>query len=153
MKYCIDTSSIIHAWVEAYPPDNFPLLWQKIDDFVGKGKIISSEEVLRELKKKHDSAYQWAKAHTGIFLPIDDSTQHLVVKIMANHKRLVDTRTGRMGADPFVIALAALKKSTLVTNELPTNNLAKPNIPDVCNAMKIGCCNLLQMIQAEGWVF
>lgn len=153
MKYCIDTSSILHAWVEAYPPDNFPKLWQKVDSFISQGKLISSDEVLRELRKKHDSAYQWAKNHTNFFVPIDDPIQKLVSDIMSQHPRLVDTRKGRKEADPFVIAVAKLNKCTVVTNEILTTNLRKPNIPDVCNAMTVQCVNILQLIQAEGWVF
>jgi hypothetical protein len=153
VKYCIDTSSILHAWIEAYPPDNFPPVWDKINDFIAKGKLISSEEVLRELKKKHDSAYQWAKGHTNVFLPLDEATQVLVAEIMSNHKRLVDTRKGRIGADPFVIAVAKLKHCTLVTNEAITNNLKRPNIPDVCAVMGVECINILQLFQTEGWVF
>jgi hypothetical protein len=153
VKYCIDTSSILHAWVEAYPPHNFPQVWAKIDQFVAKGKLISSDEVLRELKKKHDSAYQWAKNHGNFFVPLDEPIQELVADILFKHRRLVDTRKGRLGADPFVIAVAHLKNCTLVTNEALTNNLQKPNIPDVCDVMKVPCMNILQLIQAEGWIF
>ena len=153
MKYCIDTSSILHAWIEAYPPDNFPPVWAKIDDLIAKGRLLSSEEVLRELKKKHDSAYAWAKGSPAMFIPLDEEIQILVASILEKHKRLVDTRNGRVGADPFVIALAKLKNYTLVTNENPTGNLRKPNIPDVCTAMNISSINLLQLIQNEGWVF
>jgi hypothetical protein len=72
---------------------------------------------------------------------------------MAKYPRLVDTRRGRMGADPFVIAVAKLNNCTVVTNEALTNNIKKPNIPDVCAALNVRCLNILQMIQAEGWVF
>ena len=153
MKYCIDTSSILHAWIEAYPPTNFPPVWDKLNDFISKGKLISSEEVLRELKKKHDPAYEWAKGHPGLFLPLDDRTQVLVAEILSKFQRLVDTKKGRTGADPFVIAVAKLKNATLVTNEVLTNNIKKPNIPDVCAAMNIPSMNILQLIQAQGWVF
>lgn len=153
MKYCIDTSSIIHAWIEAYPPDNFPRLWDRINEFINKGKLISSDEVLRELKTKHDSAYQWAKGHPDLFVPIDQAIQPVVAEIMLTYPRLVDTRKGRLSADPFVIAIAKLNKCTLVTNETLTNSLKRPNIPDVCGVMNVQCINILQLIQAEQWVF
>jgi hypothetical protein len=148
VKYCVDTSSILHAWIEAYPPDNFPLVWDKIDNLITNGRLISSDEVLRELKRKHDSAY-----HPNLFMPLDEGTQALVAEIMSKHKRLVDTRKGRLGADPFVIATAKLKNCTLVTNEVLTNNIKKPNIPDVCAIMNVECINILQLIQTEGWIF
>jgi hypothetical protein len=83
VKYCIDTSSILHAWIEAYPPDNFPPVWNKINDFIANGRLLSSEEVLRELKRKHDSAYQWAKGHPDLFLPLDHDVSSPVKETVA----------------------------------------------------------------------
>jgi hypothetical protein len=38
-----------------------------------------------------------------------------------------------------------------VTGEKASGVLAKPNIPDVCGALKIPWMNVLSMFRAEGW--
>jgi hypothetical protein len=59
----------------------------------------------------------------------------------------------RTSADPFVIALARVDNVPIVTDEKPTGNLQRPNIPDVCTALRmLPCMSLLQPIQAEKWV-
>ena len=32
--YCIDTSSLIAAWQERYPIENFPSFWVKLEDLI-----------------------------------------------------------------------------------------------------------------------
>ncbi|THF69393.1 MAG: DUF4411 family protein, partial [Sulfitobacter sp. SK025] len=59
----------------------------------------------------------------------------------------------RTSADPFVIALARVDRLQIVTDERPTSNPKRPNIPDVCAGMGMpNTMNLLQLIQAEKWV-
>jgi hypothetical protein len=55
-----------------------------------------------------------------------------VIEILRDHKKLVDTRKNRSGADPFVIALAKVEGCNVITGEKPTNRLERPHIPDVC---------------------
>ena len=59
----------------------------------------------------------------------------------------------RSGGDPFVIALAMVKSGTVVTEEKPTGNIAKPRIPDVCDALGVHCLTLMEYIEAQGWTF
>ena len=55
-------------------------------------------------------------------------------------------------ADTFVIALAQTQGVPLITEEKPTGNDRKPNIPDVCAFFRVECKNLLDLIRAEKWV-
>ena len=41
----------------------------------------------------------------------------------------------------------------VVTNERPTNSVTRPNIPDVCADLGIGCINMLSLIREQRWVF
>ena len=67
--------------------------------------------------------------------------------------RLVGERKLRTSADPFVIALAQVEGLQIVTDEKPTGNLQRPNIPDVVSALDMTpCMGLLEMIRAEKWV-
>lgn len=154
MTYSIDTSALLDGWVRYYPPDVFPPLWDtNFDLLIETGELIASKEVLVELEKKDDDVFEWASDRKQMFVPIDDKIQPLVSNIMATYQRLVDTRKARSAADPFIIALAQRRSCTVVTGELPTNNLNKPNIPDVCGDMGIRCINLLQLFRDQGWTF
>jgi len=55
--YCIDTSALIHAWRRSYPIPNFQPIWDRIDDLIEVGRLLSSKEVLLELQKKDDDIY------------------------------------------------------------------------------------------------
>jgi len=150
-KYSLDTSAFLNAWRRSYPPDVFPSLWDKLDKLAGEGIIIASEEVLVELERKDDEVYAWAQLHEQMFAPIDGVTQQIVRSILQRYPRLVDTRKNRSGADPFVIALAQIEGCTVVTNEVMSNNLLRPHIPDVCAAMSIRYIDFLQMAREQGW--
>ncbi len=149
--YSVDSSALIHAWRRAYPPKNFPPFWSRLDDLIEEERLYSSLEVLNEIKRKDDDLYEWCKRRYGIFLPIDETLQDHVIEIMGTYPRLVDTVTGRSGADPFVIGLARMHDPEWIV--LSEENPGKQRIPDVCKAENIRCIRFLQMIQEEEWVF
>ena len=153
VKYSIDTSAILHAWIRAYPPDVFVGVWELIDELIDQGVLIATEEVRVELERKHDAPYHWARLRDDMFVPVDRRIQEAVHRLLGSYKRLVDTRKNRSGADPFVIALAQIEGCTVVTNEAPTGKLEKPNIPDVCAALGLRCISILEMIVEQGRVF
>lgn len=149
--YSVDSSALIHAWRRAYPPNNFPPFWTRLDNLIEEKRLYSSIEVLNEIKRKDDDLYEWCKRRSGIFLPIDETLQDHVIEIMGTYPRLVDTVTGRSGADPFIIGLAQMHDPEWLV--LSEENPGKQRMPDVCKAESIRCIRLLQMIQEEGWVF
>lgn len=105
MKYSIDTSAILDGWRRHYPRDVFPEIWRRSEALIRKGDLRATEEVKRELEKKNDDALAWARQQEALFVPIDDLVQDAVSEILVEHERLIDTRRGRSGADPFVIRL------------------------------------------------
>ena len=154
--YCIDTSSLIHAWRRAYPIQNFQGFWDRIDELIEAGRLFSSIEVLNELGKRDDDLCDWAKVREDIFLDIEgDDLQFKVAEILRRYPLLVDTRKNRSAADPFVIAVASLANPSLVvvTQEGPANNIDKPRIPDVCAAENLNCMPILGLIIEEDWRF
>jgi hypothetical protein len=150
--YCIDTSSLIAAWQERYPPENFPAFWVKMDGLVAGGRLIAPVDVLHETKKRSDDLNAWLKARPAMFREVDDAMQIEVMQILAQFPRLVGERKLRTSADPFVIALARIQGIQLVTDEKPTGNLTRPNIPDVCQQLGMPWIGVLQLIRAESWV-
>ncbi len=153
MKYSIDTSAILDAWTRYYPPDVMPGLWKQLEELVDNGQLLATEEVLYELEKKEDNVYKWAKIHRNMFVPTSEKIQLAVIEILRDHKKLIDTRKNRSGADPFVIALAKVEDCTVITGEKPTNQPERPKIPDICRAIDIPCINILQLCRAQKWVF
>ena len=152
MIYCIDTSSLIHAWKEAYPIKNFPSIWEYMDELIAEGSLIASEEVFEDLKKRDESLTEWAAKRKHIFLPLEEEIQKVASTIVAEYARLMDTRTGKSASDPWVIATAKVKGCKIITNEGPTGSFPRVRIPDVCDRMMISYTNFLGLIQERGWI-
>jgi len=154
LKYCIDTSALLDAWVRNYSPDIMPTLWSRVDGLIERGDLLSSEEVLLELERKHgDDLYKWALQRKGIFLALDDTIQEFGRQIMNDFPTLVDARTGKSFADPWVVATAHVKRAVVVTGERGTGSRQRPKIPDVCAERKIDCLRFADLIRSEGWKF
>ena len=152
--YCIDTSSLVHAYQRSYPPDIIPDLWEnRFDELIETGHLISPFDVFEELKQKHDDLHEWAKLRSDMFIEIDDYQDELA-GIMAEFPRLVDTRKGKSGADPMVIALALSKnpRCTVVTEE-GFGSEKSPRIPFVCDQRDVRWINMLQLLRDQAWMF
>ena len=65
----------------------------------------------------------------------------------------MNNERNRSIADPFVIAVAKVRKMAVVTGEKRKGNPARPKIPDVCAAYGIKCLSLLELMKSEGWKF
>lgn len=153
MKYSIDTSALIEGWYRRFPPDIVPGFWDNLDELIHNGDLKATEEVLVELEKKHDVIHNWVKERENLFILIDEEIQFVVREILLNHKTLIDSRRNRSSADPFVIALAKINSSIVITEELPTQSDNRPHIPDVCNALNIEYINLIDLSRIENWKF
>ena len=61
MAYCIDTSCLIAAWEERYPPENFPKFWNYLDQLISDGRVRAPAAVLDETEKKSKELHVWLK--------------------------------------------------------------------------------------------
>jgi hypothetical protein len=129
----------------------FPPVWEKIEELITQGHLRATEEVLHELKMQDDEMYRWARSQPDFIVPIDEAIQLEVRDILRHHPKLIDERKNRSGADPFVIALAAVNDATVVCNELPSRAANRPHIPDVCAARGIELIDFLTLLRREGW--
>jgi hypothetical protein len=149
--YCIDTSALIAAWYERYKPNRFPKLWDQFDQLVTDGRLVSSTLVLRECNKQRpEELHGWLKPREAMFIAPDETVQQQVDHIVNTYTALVSAGKEKFQADRFVIALAKVSGYTLITEETGIGSLGK--IPGVCNAMKVECINLMQLIDEEDWV-
>jgi len=151
--YCIDSCSLIGPMNETYPIDVFPGLWENMSSAFAKKIIISSEIVLAELEFQEDEVFKWAKARKEHFLKVDEAVGILSSEISNKYKGLIDPMATRDQADPFLIALAKIKKAKVVTEETWSNNIRKAKIPNACKGEGIDCVNFIQMVKELGWKF
>jgi hypothetical protein len=149
-RYSIDTCSLT-AMARIYPRDVFPGAWAKLESLVNHGILLATELVQWELEAQDDDLNQWSRAYGRLFRPLDEPTQEKARAILASHGALVDFKKRKSaGADPFVIALAALESLTVVTEERPSGGPHTKKIPDVCRAEGIECIAVLEMLRREG---
>jgi hypothetical protein len=151
MSYSLDTSGFLDAWLRHYPIDVFPTVWDRLSVAVEKGVLFVSDEVLRELEKKDDGAHSWIKARPAMVVPFESKIEAAVIRLMTNYPRLVDSKKGRSGGDPFVIAVAMVKGLTVISGENASGKLDSPKIPDVCKDMGISCIRILDFFREQKW--
>ena len=154
--YSLDTSALIAAFHERYPIENFPSLWRKIEELIRNGRLKMSQIVFDEAMRDTDIK-QWCDEYQlkpDFQVPIDELVQEQVSEVLSEFPRLVDNRTGKSGADPWVIALALTAENYIVlTEENPTDSKNRPKIPDVCDHFNLQCIKVVDLIKRENWIF
>ena len=136
-----------------YPIDAFPSFWERLEQAIIDGRIISPDIVLDELKKQDDDIYNWCKdKNRDLFYPLYQDIQARQKKIINLFPRLTNLTKQRSLADPWVIALAEFKQCPVVSMEQP-GSPQKPRIPDVCKALGIKYFNIIDFIREVGWRF
>ena len=152
MPYSIDTSAFLDAWVRYYPPDVFPGIWQQMDRAARSAGIVkSSDEVLRELSRKDDGAHDWIKAHAEMVIALDNEIERHVREIMSRYPRLVDSKKGRSGGDPFVHCSRSREKPHGDNRRKRNRQYTIPRIPDVCDDLGIRWLRMLDFFREQRW--
>ncbi len=156
MIYVFDTNCFIV--LGHYFPERFPTFWTNIKECISDGKIISTREVFNELIDKGNKEFldNWLKENKNIFLTPTSEELTFVKEIFSvqHFQQLVKEKQRLKGtpvADPFVIALAKVKKACVITEESMKKNAAR--IPNVCEHFKIDCTNLEGFMKRENWTF
>jgi hypothetical protein len=151
VKYSLDTSVLIEAWVRHYPLDVFPAVWQHFELGLKQRKLVAVTEVYREIEQQSDDLFDWVKKQKSRFSEIDKPIQRNARNILSKFPSLAKPESTRRNADPFVIAIAAAEHLTVVTYE--PSKPTRPRIPDVCKQLQIPCISLVEMFRNEGWTF
>lgn len=139
----IDACALINA-AQNYnmAKKSFAHIWEALDAMIQDGELISSSEIMDELKD--DVLKTWAKQHKECFVPLTKEVQEKTTEILAQFPSIIKIRSsGNSNADPFLVATAALKGGTIVTDEKLGDNKTKDyKIPNVCQALQIPYMNL-----------
>jgi hypothetical protein len=113
MTYAFDNSPLSTLFRNYYRR-RFPSLWERFDELVDSGGLVSTREVLRKIDDGPVEALrEWAGRHRELFAVTTAGDGMFVARIYAvahfqqNIERQKLLKGGR-NADPFVIAKAAI---------------------------------------------
>lgn len=151
MTWCFDTSAFIEPLVRLYPPDIFGPVWEKLEELAEANIVTAPADVLLELEKQKDDLYAWASSRPGIFQAPDRAVMEVFTEIVNNHPDFMKVNSTKSGADPFVVAMAEVKKLTVVTYETMAKQDAAPKIPNICVARGLQTAQLVDVLRAEGF--
>lgn len=151
-KYIIDSSSILAQ----KPNDSFPRqvhrsMWRMIERYIEEKLIVTCSEIEEEVQKD-DVVGNWLGTTQCDILPIDDSVQRNVRRIVTEHPKMISFSGGKgsSSGDAFLIATAMKYRLIIITQE----NKDKPNkIPQICKEYGIQTVNLTELCICEKWVF
>jgi hypothetical protein len=156
MTYVFDTSSFIV--LGHYFPERFPSFWDRFEQAVSEGKIVSVREVLRELETEAAKPHlqEWIGRNKRVFLTPSQAETEFVAQIFGVHhfQHMIEQKRrlkGGPAADPFVIAAARVRGGYVVTEETDKPNAAR--IPNVCRHFDIRRTNLEGFMKMESWRF
>lgn len=158
MIYVFDTSSF--SALKHFYPGIFKSVWIGLDELLNEGRLISTREVLRELKggdpDQHLNTWLKKQNRSAIFTtPTQEEMQFVAEIFLVDHFRMLIGQKQQLNglpvADPFVIACAKTREGTVVTEERYKPNAAK--IPNVCRHFNIPCINLEAFMRDQRWEF
>lgn len=157
MIYVFDTNSLSNV-LNHYYRDRFPSFWEKLDDMIRQGYLLSVRECRGELQDKFadEEIERLAKHNPDFFVrPTSEELAFITQVYSVSHFRQNLERKKLLGggyfADPFIIAKANAVDGLVVTEEALRENAAK--IPNICKHFNIGCVNLEGFLSNEGWIF
>ena len=127
MIYVVD-NNIFSIAFNNIPMDVFTDIWGPWSVYMQEGKIISVEEVYRELENRwtpstgKDQISQWLKAHKDAFLKPTNEEGYVLQEIFRNKKfregvKEKSLRNGTPEADAFLVAKAKCISGIVVTAE------------------------------------
>lgn len=151
IRYCLDTSFFINGWRKNYPIDVFPSVWSILDRNIRSGKVVSCDEVYREISHQKDDLFAWVKARKQCFLRVTDELTHQFGEVMHQFPNFAAMGGTTNAADPWVVAQAHLIRATVVSDENSTEQMKKskpPKIPNVCGALGIKCLKPIDLLRA-----
>jgi hypothetical protein len=154
MTYIFDSNTMIKIFNHYYR-NQFPSFWEKFDEYVNDGRIISVRAVKTELKNNDDALADFVNSNDIFDIPTNKETE-FIAKIFQNthFQSLISKKAMLLGkevADPYLIARAKIQNAYVVTEEKLKPNAAK--IPNVCENFNVSCVNLEEFMKIEKWSF
>jgi replicative DNA helicase len=150
--YVFDTNAFLV--LGHYYPDNFPTLWEHLEELVVNEEMTSVKEVKRELELNSHSEHieKWVKLHSKIFKAPSHDEMIVVSEIFQNKTfqglvKKSNLLKGLPVADPFIVASAKVKNACVVTQEKYKKHAAR--IPNVCEKHDVPCIKIQTFLKQQ----
>ena len=119
----------------------FSPIWEAFDELIAKGELITSSEILDELKD--DDLIAWAKKHKEFFVPLSKEIQEQVSVVLKRYPTLIKMKsTSNSNGDPFLVATAIINNGCIITNERLGDEKSKNfRVPNVCKGFDVPYIN------------
>jgi Domain of unknown function (DUF4411) len=163
MLYLLDANVLITANNFYYPIDRVPEYWEWLAYVGTLGRAKMPFEIYEEVKEgpadaEKDLLFAWLReeANKKALLLDEQVDPALVQKVVhaGYGTDLTDDEIEQVGRDPFLIAYGlAAKDRCVVTVETSAPKKQRQNrrVPDVCQTMKVDCCNPFEFNRALGF--
>lgn len=154
MQYLLDTNIFIRAKHEM-PIRLWPTFWKVLAEVVRSGQVFSCKAVKDELYAKDDELKVWISGNVPKNFFISEDADIMVQygnaqQWAASEGTYTDAARKDFAtvADAYLIATAAARNMTLVTNEVAAPGSKKRiKIPDVCKGLGVPVCDLNEMLK------
>ena len=149
MAYIFDTNIFIRSKHEM-PMDLWPTFWTKIAGMINSGNVFSIIQVKGEIDKGGDELTDWMKdnAPAGFYIENEPDVMVKYGEVMNWAQSNTVYKPEAISefasvADAYLVAAAAAKEYTIVTNETADPQCRRRvKIPDACNALGVRFCGL-----------
>ena len=150
-RYIIDTSSVFSQKEnDSFPRRIHKTLWENIEKMIESEEIVTCSEIEEEVKVDNEVGH-WLQDHKCVILPIDDTVQKNVRRIVTEHPKLITFGiSGSSSGDAFLIATAMKYDLTIITEEKKEK---QHKIPYICNSYGVQTKNITELCKEKGWVF
>ena len=149
-KYIIDTSALLSQKHDRdYRRSVFKSYWDKTDDYIKEGIIVTCSEVDEEIGDPEIQKHFHSLLPT--VLPIDYTTQDNVRRIVTENPKMIEfTQNGKgsSSGDAFLIA-TAMQYGLIVITQENSNNSRK--IPQICKTYGIEAISIIEFWERENF--
>ena len=163
--YCVDTSALI-TMQRYYPIRMLPDLWEHLEDLLKNRRITSHDFVYDEIvptdkKATKDDLATLISKYKDNFKPISKRQAQLVPQIISLFPHLIDPRSKKDQADPWIIAMVVemMEEANLFEQDsdfviVSTESEKSSNkIPAVCKHYNVRHMNLFEFFEDNDWQF
>ena len=165
-RYILDSNTISEIF-RSYYKDQFPSFWERFDELIRTGRVVSVRAVRSELENASrpeiaNSVGYLRNLNPGFFSEPDDREQLIAREMLndlslsaANNRWHAKAIRGIEDADPYLIARARVQSQSFIAATVVTQEQADnpSNIPTVCQRFGVRCINLQQMMLDLDWRF
>lgn len=163
--YCVDTSALI-TMQRYYPMRMLPDLWKHLEELFIDERITSHDFVYDEIVPKDKNAVKDDLAsviskYKVNFKPISKRQAQLVPQIISLFPTLIDPRSKKDQADPWIVAMVVemMEKVNLFEKDSDfvivstESEKSSSKIPAVCKQYRVRHMNLFEFFEDNDWQF